>query len=90
MACKLRTHEPFDRSEYTSMKMFNKSLKHSHQRDDVLFYMESRAFTFLVRVRVVDPISDGNAFLLECRLYNITEKLASISHMCAPHRASKY
>ena len=91
MAFKLRSHELFERGVYASVKMFIKSLKHLPQRDDLPFNMDSRVFGFLVRAWTLDRVSDGYDLLPATRFYNdITEKLASISYMCAPHRASKY
>ena len=83
MVCKLRTQGLFDRSEYESGEDVMKSLKHLHKRDDLLFCMDSAVFTFLAPACVADPISDGCDLSLASSFYNITEKLASISHMCA-------
>ena len=70
MVFKLRSHGLFHRSEYASVKMFIKSLRHLHKRDDLLFYMDCWVFGFLVRAWILDHISDGYDFLLATRFYN--------------------
>ncbi|CAN0556522.1 unnamed protein product, partial [Laminaria digitata] len=82
MACILRKHGLMDKAEYKSIKTFMASLSHLHQRDDILFYMDTRVFSFLVKGWISDTGSDNLDFLIAQRLFNeLTDKLGSISYM---------
>ena len=50
--------------------MFLKSLKYLHKRDDLLFYIDSRAYSFLVRAWIADSVADPFDFLLAGCMYN--------------------
>ena len=91
MARKLKRHGLLDRSEYTTKKMFLKSLKYLHKRDDLLFFIDSRVYSILVRAWIGDSVADPFVFLLASSLYiDIAERLSDISCVSEPHRKSKY
>ena len=46
MAAKMKRHGLLDRSGYEAIKMFIKSLKYLHKRDDLLFFIDSRVYSF--------------------------------------------
>ena len=71
--------------------MFLKSLKYLHKRDDLLFFIDSRVYSFLVRAWIGDSVADPLDFLLASSMYNdIAERLSDISYVSEPHRTSKY
>ena len=71
--------------------MFLKSLKYLHKRDDLLFFIDSRVYRFLVRAWIGDLVAGPFDFLLASSMYNdIAERLSDISYVSEPHGTSKY
>ena len=91
MAAKLKRHGLLDRSEYETIKMFMKSLKYLHKQDDLLFLIDSRVHSFLVRAWIGDSVADPFGYLLASSMYNdIAGRLLDISYVSEPHRKRKY
>ena len=88
---KAQRHGLLDRSEYETIKLFKTSLKYLLKRDDLLFFIDSRVYSFLVRAWIGDSVADPFDFLLASSMYNdIAEWLSDISYVSQPHRMSKY
>ena len=65
--------------------MFIKSLKYLHKRDDLLLFIDSRVYSFLVRAWIGDSVTDSFDFLLASSIYNvIPERLSGISYVSEP------
>ena len=91
MAAKLKRHRFLNRSEYETIKMFMKSLKYLHKQDGLLFLVDSRVHSFLVRAWIGDSVADPFGYLLASSMYNdVAERLSDISYVSEPHRKTKY
>ena len=71
MAANLERHGLPDRSEYQTIRMFIKLLKNTHKPDDLLFFIDSRVYSFLVQAWIGDSVADPFDFLLAASsMYN--------------------
>ena len=75
MAWVLRKYGLMDRAEYRSIKVLSGSLRHLFRADDILFYMDSRVFSFLVKEWASDTASENNVSISSTppRSINITD-----------------